>query len=85
MFDDAFVVQLAEQLVSKLVPKLGQHGKTGIAPRLMTVEEAAQYIARSENAVRILVHRKELPAVHGGKRVHLDRRDLDMWIERNKY
>jgi excisionase family DNA binding protein len=31
-----------------------------------------------------MVHRRELPAVKHGRRVHLDRQDLDAWIEQGK-
>jgi excisionase family DNA binding protein len=53
-------------------------------PRLLTVKDAAQYIGRSEQAVQHLIHRRELVVVRKGRRVHLDRADLDRWIEANK-
>jgi hypothetical protein len=30
-------------------------------------------------------HGVQVPVVRVGRRVHLDRRDLDAWIEKNKY
>jgi excisionase family DNA binding protein len=58
------------------------HGR--IAPRLLTVKEAASYIGRTEQAVQHLIHRRELIVVRRGRRVHLDRTDLDRWIDGNK-
>jgi len=36
-------------------------------------------------AVQHLIHRRELVVVRKGRRVHLDRGDLDRWIETNKF
>jgi excisionase family DNA binding protein len=56
-----------------------------VSPMLLNVKEAAVYIGRSEQAIQHLIFLKELPVVRVGRRVHLDRRDLDAWIEKNKY
>ncbi len=86
MFDQAFINGLADQLAATLLPKLAESGdRAKVLPRLFSVKDAARYIGRSENALRILIHRKEVPAIHGGSRVHLDRRDLDHWIDKNKF
>ena len=55
-----------------------------VQPALFTVKEAATYVGRSEQAVQHLIFQRELPVVRIGRRVHLDRRDLDGWIEKNK-
>ncbi len=55
-----------------------------IQPRLLSVEEAAAYLGRSVPAIRELIWRNELPVVRPDRRVHLDLRDLDAWIEKNK-
>lgn len=55
-----------------------------LRPALLTVKQAAVYLGRSEQAVQHLIFQKELPVVRNGRRVHLDRRDMDAWIERNK-
>jgi excisionase family DNA binding protein len=49
------------------------------------VKEAAVYLGRSEQSVQHLVFQKELPTVRVGRRVHLDKRDLESWIEQNKF
>lgn len=72
-------IQIAELLrseLAKLVPT--------VQPALLTVKEAAIYLGRSEQAVQHLIFQRELPVVRMGRRVHLHRRDLDAWIEKNK-
>jgi excisionase family DNA binding protein len=59
-------------------------GRSGTARRLLTVKETAAYIGRTEQAVQHLIHKRELIVVRGGRRVHLDRADLDRWIDANK-
>lgn len=54
-------------------------------PALLTVKQAAVYLGRSEQAVQQLIFQKELPVVRVGRRVHLDRRDLDAFIEKHKF
>jgi excisionase family DNA binding protein len=57
-----------------------------VAPRLLTLEQAGAYLGRTRRAVEAMVARRELPLVRaraGGRR-HLDVRDLDGWIGRNK-
>jgi excisionase family DNA binding protein len=56
-----------------------------IQPTLLTVKNAAVYLGRSEQAIQHLVFERHLPVVRVGRRVHLDRRDLDAFIEKNKY
>ena len=59
-------------------------GVRSIFRLLFTVKEAAAYIGRSEQAVQHMIHKRELVVVRKGRRVHLDRGDLDRWIESNK-
>jgi hypothetical protein len=49
-----------------------------ITPYLMTVRETAEYIRRSEKAVRHLYERGKLTPLRGlDGRVHIDRREID--------
>jgi len=85
MFDEGFVVALAAQIVARIIPQIQQdNGRPKGAARLLTVKEAAAYIGRSEQAVQHLIHKRELVVVRKGRRVHVDRGDLDRWIEANK-
>ena len=52
--------------------------------RLYRIEEAAEYLGRSTWSVRRLIWNGELPQVRAGGRVHVDVRDMDTFIDRNK-
>jgi len=52
--------------------------------RLLTVREAAKYIGRTESAVRELVWNRKLAHIRTDRRVMLDIRDLDRWIDANR-
>ena len=85
MFDEVFVTELASQIAAKIMPQIHSgNGRSKAAPRLLTVQDAATYIGRTVQAVQHLIHRRELVVVRKGRRVHLDRGDLDRWIEANK-
>jgi excisionase family DNA binding protein len=85
MFDQRFVAALAAELAAQIVPQIQRDNRTTrVASRLLTVKDAAAYIGRTEQAVQHLIHRRELLVVRKGRRVHLDRSDLDRWIEANK-
>jgi excisionase family DNA binding protein len=81
------VGSIAEQVTERVKAELAVYMTH--APRvqaaLLNVKDAAVYLGRSEQAVQHLIFQKELPVVRAGRRVHLDRRDLDTWIEKNKY
>ncbi len=52
--------------------------------RLYSLPEAATYLGRSTWSVRRLIWNGALPQVRAGGRVHVDVRDMDEFIERNK-
>src|SRR5262249_9710655 len=83
-------LELAKQLIEQV---LGEEARAPTEPRpqaqpaagrLLSVQQAGEYIGRSESAVRHLIFNRELPVVRAGRSVRLDRRDLDTWIENNK-
>jgi excisionase family DNA binding protein len=80
---ETLVNAIAEAVAARLRPQLQSPAK--IQPVLLDVKDAAEYLGRTEVAVQHLVHEKSFPVVRVGRRVHLDRRDLDAWIEKNKY
>ncbi len=85
MFDERFVTALAAEIAARIVPQIQNDSRNSKAVRrLLTVKEAAAYIGRTEQAVQHLIHKRELIVVRKGRRVHLDRADLDRWIEANK-
>ena len=55
-----------------------------IAPRLLSVADAARYLGRTEKSIRHLVQRRKLTSIRGDGRVMFDRTDLDAWIQRNR-
>lgn len=58
--------------------------ETARLKRLFTLPEAAIYLGRSIWSVRRLIWNGDLPQVRAGGRVHLDLRDLDDFIDKNK-
>ena len=79
---------IAEEVAAKVKSEITYHVEHlagRVQPALLNVKEAAVYLGRSEQSVQHLIFEKELPVVRVGRRVHLDRRDLDAWIEKNKY
>ncbi len=55
-----------------------------IEKRLYTLDEAATYLGRSTWSVRRLIWNGVLPQVRAVGRVHVDVRDMDMFIEKFK-
>lgn len=84
---DAIVEMLAKAVAEEVAAKLKDQlaRPYAIKPALLTVKQAAAYLGRSEQSIQHLIFQKDLPVVRVGRRVHLDRRDLDAWIEENKY
>ena len=56
----------------------------GTTKRLYSIPEAAFYLGRSVDALREMIWAGKLPCVKDGKRILLDIRDMDAWIEGNK-
>ena len=53
-------------------------------PRLLSQQEAARYLGISYWTVRDLVFRREIPFLKIGRRVLVDRLDLDAYLDRSK-
>jgi excisionase family DNA binding protein len=79
----AIAEQVAAQVKAELLAQL--QGPSRVQPVLLSVKDAGVYLGRSEQSIQHLIFDRELPVVRVGRRVHLDRRDLDVWIEKNKY
>ena len=71
---------LADAIAERVSARLNQSQE----PRLLTVDDAAAYIGRTPEALRHMIASGTVPAVREGSRVHLDRADLDRWIELRK-
>ena len=55
-----------------------------IPKRLFNVDEASIYLGRTPNAIRQMIWDGKIPIVRDKKRILLDVKDMDTWIERNK-
>ena len=80
-----------QQLAAELLQRISTMEKRPAKPpegrsqaRLLTARQAAEYIGRSEQAVRHLIFQRDIPVVRDGRCVRIDRKDLDIWIENNK-
>lgn len=58
---------------------------TGPGKRLISIKEAGEYLSRSPWTVAEMVRTGKLPYVRDGKRKLLDLKDLDTWIDSNKF
>jgi excisionase family DNA binding protein len=83
---DVLLNAFTDLIAAKVSQRLGEPGWDGrkIQKRLLTVEEAAVYLGRSKEAVQHMISAGKLPIVKPDRRVFLDIRDLDNWIEGNK-
>jgi len=52
--------------------------------RLYNIKEASIYLGRTVWAVREMLWAGKMPYVKDGKRILLDIRDMDSWIEKSK-
>jgi len=73
---DALADAIAERVLARVNHSQGS--------RLLSVTEAAAYIGRTPKAVRHMIANSAIPAVREGSRVHVDRADLDRWVEMRK-
>jgi hypothetical protein len=76
---DRYLEDIAARLESRILPKIVGHLAT--EQRLLDTTAAAKYVGRSENAVKILVHRGKLPVTKIDNKVQFDRRALDKLID----
>ena len=52
--------------------------------RLFSIPEAAIYLGRSDWSIRRLIWNGDLAQVRAGGRVHVDVKDMDAFIDKNK-
>jgi excisionase family DNA binding protein len=52
--------------------------------RLLSIEETATYLGLSEREIYNILAAKQLAGVRHGKRLMVDIRDLEKWVERHK-
>ena len=76
---------VAGEVASLLRVEFARLTPSEVHPALLNVKQAAVYLGRTEQSVQHLIFQRDLPVVRFGHRVHLHCRDLDAWIEKNKY
>jgi hypothetical protein len=81
---DTLLDSLAEKVAARLENRLSGGSPGTVDRRLLTVEQAADYIGRTVPAVRALIVAQAFPSVQTDRRVVLDVRDLDTWINQHK-
>ena len=81
---DAVMDALADRVAVRVRHELAQNGNTLVKPRLLSAEQAAVYLGRTKEAVEHMIAAGKLSVVRADRRVFLDVRDLDRWIDANK-
>lgn len=83
---DALIAGVATRVIHRMDSILQQieNGKVPVLPRLLSVSDAAVYLGRSSASVRQMIFYGELPVIRHGRRVHLDKKDLDAFIEQHR-
>lgn len=54
------------------------------AVRLLDLNSAAAYLGLSYWSLRGMLHNGEIPFIRAGRRLLVDKHDLNIWVERNK-
>jgi excisionase family DNA binding protein len=55
-----------------------------VTKRLYSINEASIYLGRSVWAVREMLWAGKLPCIKDGRRILLDIKDMESWVEKNK-
>lgn len=80
---DSVIDELADRVVAKLEQRLAG-GHAMIPQRLLSVEQAAEYLGRSKASIQHMVASGKVQVVRADRRVFLDIRDLEKWIAESK-
>jgi len=79
---DQYFEEIATRLERRIEKRAPQNGSP---KRLFTVPEAAEYLGRSENAIKILIHRGKLPVTRIDSKSQIDKKALDKLIDECTY
>ena len=74
---------LADRVAARLGDRLAESNGS-VQQRLLSVAEAARYLGRSKTGVQHLISDRAIAVVRHDRRVFLDVRDLDCWIDAAK-
>jgi len=82
---DRLVTTQSESLNGKGLQDGTMVGQTNVLqPRLLSYEAASRYLSLSYWSVRTMVTGGQIPHIRSGKRILIDREDLDIWIDQHK-
>ena len=81
---DGLLDMRAEKVAEKLKLEIATGATAELRPRLLTVDQAAAYLGRTRESLQHLIAAGKLPTVRSDRRVFLDIRDLDTWVDENK-
>jgi excisionase family DNA binding protein len=73
------VSAIAERAAELVVAQLERDGSSW--PRWLTVEQAAHYLGTTPKAIRGRIDRGRIPVTRDGRRVYIDRVELDAAME----
>lgn len=74
---------LVDAIAEAVVAKMGERKGPAVEPKLLSIKQAAPYLARTEAALRAMIASGELPEAvikRVGSRVFLVKRTLDDWV-----
>lgn len=77
---------MASKRTGKIEKNTAQRMSDPIRPRLLPLKAAAEYLGLTTWAMRVRIWNGDLPVVQfkNGRKMYLDRYDLDHFIEQNK-
>ena len=78
-----FARELAPALRGIVREALAEHSPGGVAPRYLSLEQAAKYLSTTPDGVRGMLRAKRFPARKLGNRVMIDVRDIDKAMNEN--
>lgn len=61
-----------------------QHNNYPMVKRLLTLKDAATYMGRTVWGMRELIWKGRVPIIQDGRKIYVDVRDLDAYIEKTK-
>jgi excisionase family DNA binding protein len=83
--EDLSLNQILDMIAARVAERLALPSNGGgVRPRLLNIKQASEYLGRTEPATRHMVQSGKVPCVRSDRRILLDVRDLDRWIENHK-
>jgi excisionase family DNA binding protein len=84
VFSDAFTNEFANQVAGIVLKKLERITAPAVAPRYLTVRQAAEYIGHTKPSFEYLMSKDLFPIIKKDRLVLIDREDLDKFMLRHK-